>query len=89
MTHTEVKEMRLALKLPQEKFWAAVGVVQSVGCRYEAGIPKIPAPVKLALVAHYGTATAPKKKPVRAAVRALDKALEALQEAREVVRGYE
>lgn len=47
-----VRALREQLGLTQAAFWSAVGVTQSVGCRYEADMP-IPRAVRILIVANY------------------------------------
>ena len=46
------RALREQLGMTQTAFWGAVGVKQSVGCRYEADMP-IPLPVRILIVANY------------------------------------
>lgn len=46
------RALREQLGMTQTAFWGAVGVKQSVGCRYEADMP-IPLPVRILIVARY------------------------------------
>jgi DNA-binding transcriptional regulator YiaG len=46
--------LRQKLGLTQADFWAALGVSQSTGCRYEAG-RKLPRPVQRLYMLTYGT----------------------------------
>ena len=52
ITGSVVRAMREKLGLSQSAFWQAVGVEQSVGCRYESD-KRIPRPVRILIVAHY------------------------------------
>lgn len=47
-----VKALRKKLNLSQTAFWGPVGVLQSVGCRYEVDV-KIPKSVRILLVTRY------------------------------------
>lgn len=47
-----VKALRKQMNLSQTAFWGPVGVLQSVGCRYELDV-KIPKSVRILLVARY------------------------------------
>lgn len=53
ITASVVRAMREDLGLSQAAFWRAVGVEQSVGCRYESESARIPQPVRILIVAHY------------------------------------
>ena len=56
MTGLQARQLRESLGLSQKEFWGAVGVLQSVGARYETGsahIPRIPRAVRILLVANY------------------------------------
>ncbi|MFA7605973.1 MAG: transcriptional regulator [Rhodocyclaceae bacterium] len=48
ITGADARNLRLSLGLNQSEFWAKVGVIQSVGSRYETG-RAIPAPVQMLL----------------------------------------
>lgn len=51
---TNIKSLRLKLKLNQTPFWLRVGVTQSAGSRYEDS-RRIPKPVRMLLAIAYGT----------------------------------
>lgn len=78
------KDLRERSGLGQRAFWAAVGVAQSVGCRYEAGTNKIPRPVRMLLASTYGNAELPKPtaKVSPAIVRDLERAERTIGQAR-------
>ncbi len=52
ITGNAVRAIREELGMTQTAFWTAIGVKQSVGCRYEADMP-IPHPVRILIVARY------------------------------------
>lgn len=52
ITGTVARALRDQIGLTQTAFWSAVGVKQSVGCRYESDMP-IPHPVRILIVARY------------------------------------
>lgn len=52
ITAALARQMRQDRKLSQKEFWGAVGVHQSVGCKYEQDVT-IPRSVRTLLVAHY------------------------------------
>lgn len=54
VTAEVAKALRREAKLPQWKFWAAVGVNQASGCRYENDkLERIPRSVRILLFAIY------------------------------------
>lgn len=53
ITGAAAAEIRAATKLPQGKFWGAVGSTQSAGCRYEAGTQPMPKAVRLLVYLRY------------------------------------
>ncbi|MFN3985083.1 MAG: helix-turn-helix domain-containing protein [Rhodocyclaceae bacterium] len=53
ITGADARKLRLSLGQNQAEFWAKVGVIQSVGSRYETG-RSIPAPVQMLLrIVHF------------------------------------
>lgn len=92
ITAQKTRELRAQAALGQKAFWGAVGVQQSVGCRYESGQTKIPKPVRMLIVATYvspaGTALADiktVKATAKQARRDLDKAADSINEARDAL----
>lgn len=57
ITAAKARELQEQSGLSQTAFWNAVGVQQSVGCRYQAGQTKIPKPVRMLIVATYVSRT--------------------------------
>lgn len=53
ITGTIAKVLRKSLKHSQWRFWNAVGVTQSGGCRYEQEEMSIPQPVRILIFARY------------------------------------
>lgn len=53
MTGLAARQLREARGMTQSAFWGPVGVLQSVGARYEQGSAKIPRSVRILLVANY------------------------------------
>lgn len=53
ITGAVAAEIRAAEKMPQHKFWQAVGSTQSAGCRYEAGTSPMPKPIRLLVYLRY------------------------------------
>lgn len=54
ITGEVARNLRVSLGLPQHKFWKAVGVSQSAGCRFENGRgEEIVPPVRILLFARY------------------------------------
>jgi hypothetical protein len=47
------KVLRKNLKHSQSRFWSAIGITQSGGCRYELGEQPIPQPVRILIFARY------------------------------------
>lgn len=47
------RQLREELGLSQREFWVPLGVLQSVGCRYETADIPVPASVRILLVTRY------------------------------------
>lgn len=54
ITNIEAHDMRMKADRNQTDFWAAVGITQSGGSRYETGSCPIPEPVAMLLDLVYG-----------------------------------
>lgn len=48
-----MRAFREKLKLNQTDFWGRVGVTQSAGSRYEAGVCEVPKPVRMLISLAY------------------------------------
>ena len=62
ITGAGAKGIRLGKKFGQRDFWKAVGVSQSVGSRYEAGV-RVPKSVQLLIASVYLGAPKPTESP--------------------------